>query len=79
MSDGNDREQQLPELVEWDEEVSVLVTFRIKAKTNPDYFEGLEGRTPEHLAQSAAWRGELADRFEQSSKRDGRWQFAVKS
>jgi hypothetical protein len=46
---------------EWDEEISVLVTVRIKARTNPEYFEGWMGRTPLDLAKSAALSGSIND------------------
>lgn len=41
------------EPVEWDEEVLVTVTMRVRVKSNPDYFEGLLGRTPQGMAQTA--------------------------
>jgi hypothetical protein len=45
------------EAFEWDEEVVLRVTMRVRAKPNPDFFEGLLGRTPEDAAYTAAWRG----------------------
>jgi len=42
---------------EWDEEVQVLVTLRVKAKPNLEFFEGWLGRTPLDAAMTGAWRG----------------------
>lgn len=42
---------------EWDEEVTLLVTVRVKAKPNPEYFEGWMERTPQDLAQTGVWTG----------------------
>ena len=41
---------------EWNEEVQVLVTFRVKARPNHEFFEGWIGRTPLDAAFAGAWR-----------------------
>ena len=54
---SNDAGSAAPERFDWDEEVTVLVTMRVRATPNPDYYEGLEGRTPLDAAMTGAWRG----------------------
>lgn len=36
----------------WDAEVTLIVTVKVTAQPNPDYFEGWLGRTPEDCAMS---------------------------
>jgi hypothetical protein len=38
---------------EWDTEVELRVIMRVRARPNPEYFEGWQNRTPEGLAQTA--------------------------
>lgn len=53
--------------IEWDEEVQVLVTVHVKARTNPEFFEKWYHREPKHAAMNAVWGGpeslERADGF----------------
>lgn len=38
------------EQVAWDQEVEVRVVVRVRVRSDPDAFEGLQGRTVEQLA-----------------------------
>ncbi len=42
---------------EWDTEIELRVIVKIRAKPDPEFFEGWLGRTPEGLAQAALWTG----------------------
>lgn len=47
----------MSETIEWDEEVRLEVTMKVKAKANPEYFDGVLGRTPYDLAYAALITG----------------------
>lgn len=42
---------------EWDEEVAVRVVLRVKARPNPELFEGLQGRTLRDAAVTGVYQG----------------------
>lgn len=42
---------------EWDEQITVRVTFHVSAKPDPEQFNGLQGRAPSDAALSAGWTG----------------------
>lgn len=48
--------QQPPDPVEWDEEVRIEVTVRIRVRSNTR-FEGLQGRNARGMAEAALWSG----------------------
>lgn len=56
-----DQEQGELEPIEWSQDINVMVTIRVNAKSNPEFYEGLGGRTPLDLAISAGWRAGLGN------------------